>query len=535
MADRKRSRWHPGSPVPDVQVASSQLDSESFSFGPYRLLPMQRRLERAGAAVRLGDRAFDLLCALIERAGDLLTHRELMSRVWGNVVVGEGSLRFQINALRKALARDGSGMAYIRNVTRRGYTFGAPVRRAPVAPPDAGRIGVERGRLARRRPASLGREEEIREVAGLLGKSRFVTLVGPGGVGKTTVALEVAHGLRAQLDLVSFVELESIEDPVQVAGAVAADLGLVLSSASPATSLIAYLRDKRALLIFDSCERALESVAMLCEQILEECPHGAILATSQEALRAHGERTFDLAPLRVPEEGTQPTAAEALCYSAVALFVARARATHPHFQLGAKSVPDVVAICRNVDGIPLAIELAAGRVGTLALPEILALLSTRSALIWPGRRTAAERHRTLGAAIAWTVELLDDNARTVLRRLSIFTTAFTFEAAQRVAGAGLPPGSFDRALSDLVARSLVGATFRAPSTRFRLLGMTRVYAGRMLEDSGELAQVAQRHARHMSELVEASYGSPDELDRSELWHSHEVPSPQRPSGPGTSG
>jgi len=465
-----------------------------FAFGPYRLLPHLRRLERTGQAVELGSRAFDILCVLTERAGEIVANRDLMARVWGRVVVGEGSLRFQINALRKTLARDGVGIEYIKNIASRGYAFIAPVRKTVIgAPARTGTSPIELGKLPRRPSKIVGRDDEILEIVALLGRTRFVTIVGSGGVGKSTVALEVAYRLREQFDLVRFVDLEPIKDASWVASAVASAMGLVVSSANPVSSLSAYLREKRVLLIFDSCERVLEAAAMLTVQIFDGSPGSVILATSREALRADGECAYTLGPLRVPPEEVELTPEEALRYPAVELFVSRARDTVTQFQPTASDAGLTSAICRRLDGIPLAIELAAGRVGTLALSTILDLLDSRFALTWPGRRTAAERHRTLGAAIAWTVELLDERERALLRRLAVFSAPFTLEAAQHIIpGTTLPVGSIAEALSNLVAKSLVSSSSLERSTHFWLLGVTRAFASQMLEESGEFGWVAER-------------------------------------------
>ncbi len=496
--------------------------SGAVSFGSYVLRANLRRLERDGAAVQLGDRAFDILCVLTEHAGEIVTNRDLMVRVWGKVVVGAGSLRFHINALRNVLARDGTQTQYIKNVTRRGYTFIAPVRKATLdSPRSAGTRRSEPGRLSRRSTDIIGRAAEIKEIAGLLSQSRFVTLVGSGGVGKTTVALELAFTLHEQFDRVCFVDLDTIKEPSWVARAVATATGLVVSKASPVSSLIAYFRDKRVLLILDSCERVLEASALLAEQILDGCATVAVLATSQEALRADGERTYLLGPLLAPADVTPLSIEAALSYPAIELFITRARAALPQFQLTEENGTDIAAICRSVDGIPLGIELAAGRVGTLALPTIAKLLNTQFALSWPGRRTAAERHRTLGGAIAWAIELLNDGERVVLRRLAVFSAPFTLEAAQCVAcGDDIPPASVATALWNLVARSLVSSSCVDGSTHFWLLGVTRAFVSRMLEENGESTWAAQRHAIFYCELLESAYVGSTEITRGHSWHSH---------------
>jgi predicted ATPase/DNA-binding winged helix-turn-helix (wHTH) protein len=492
------------------------------AFGPYLLHANLRLLERNGVAVQLGDRAFDILCVLTEHAGQIVTNRDLLVKVWGKVVVGAGSLRFHINALRKVLAQDGTTVHYIKSVTRRGYTFIAPVRKAtpdsPVAE-TAQTLGL--GRIPKRPTDIIGRAAEIKEIAGLLSQSRFVTLVGSGGVGKTTVALELAYRLRDEFDLTCFVDLDTIKEPSLVTRAVAAAAGLVVFSASPASSVIASFRDKRVLLILDSCERVLEASAMLSEQILEGCATVSVLATSQEALRADGERTYHLGPLRAPADATQLSCEAALGYPAIELFVARAHAALPRFQLTAENGTDIGAICRSVDGIPLAIELAAGRVGTLALPTIANLLNTQFALSWPGRRTAAERHRTLGGAIAWAVDLLNDEERVVLCRLGVFSAPFTLEAAQCVAcAADIQSASVAIALGSLVARSLVSSSCIDGSTHFWLLGVMRAFSSKMLEESGESTRIAGRHATFFCEQLENAYAGSTPLLRAAVWHSH---------------
>jgi predicted ATPase len=292
----------------------------------------------------------------------------------------------------------------------------------------------------------------------------------------------------------------------------------VVSSASPVPNLIAYCRDKRVLLILDSCERVLEASATLSEQILDGCATVAVLATSQEALRADGERTYLLGPLRAPADVTQLSTEAALSYPAIELFIARARAALPQFQLTAENGTDIAAICRSVAGIPLAIELAAGRVGTLALPTIAKLLNTQFALTWPGRRTAAERHRTLGGAVAWAIDLLNDGERAVLRRLAVFSAPFTLDAAQYVAcGGDIPPASVATALWNLVARSLVSSSCDEGSTHFWLPGVTRAFASKMLEESGESTWAPERHAIFFCEFLESAYAGSTETIRGAVW------------------
>jgi len=272
----------------------------------------------------------------------------------------------------------------------------------------------------------------------------------------------------------------------------------------------------------------IEGVAMVAEQILDGSAGTSILATSQEALRAEGERAYILNPLGAPADESPMTPEEALNYPAIELFALRAREAVTHFELTSSNVAAIGAICHRVDGIPLAIELAAGRAGALALPTILALLNSQFFLTWPGRRTAAQRHRTLGAAIAWTVELLDERERVLLRRLAIFSGPFTLEAAQQVtSGDALPAGTIAEALSNLVAKSLVSSSSQIghpgtldQSTHFWLLGGTRAFARQIMEDCGEVDEVARRHVIYLCGFLERTYAGSSEFAHAEAWRSH---------------
>ena len=505
-------------------TASDDTAEGAISFGPFRLYPQLRRLERDNQAVELGGHAFDILRMLVARAGQVVSKRDLVAGAWGSVVVGDGSLRLQINVLRKALADDSSDPRYIRNVTGRGYCFISPVAGAAAGnrEPTATRTSApEFGKLPAQQVRVVGRKQAVQDIIVLLVEWRFVTVVGPGGIGKTTVSLAAAHALGKQFDPVCFVDLGALRDARLVPSAVASALGLMVSSEDPGPGLLAHLKERKALLILDSCDPVIEAVAALGERIFEECPQVAILTSCREPLRAGCEHVYPLPSLEAPTDSATITAAQALTFSAVELFVARARAASPQFELLDTNATTIAAISRKLDGIPLALELAAGRVAALGLETTAGLLNSRFALAWQGRRTALPRHRTLGAALAWSVDLLGQSERTTLMSLSVFAGAFTLEAAQAVADSpDVDAVRIAEALARLVEKSLVSSMQGPRVTRFWLLDSTRAYAGELLVRSGHQAEIARRHALFLCEFLERTYsGSTDFID-AEAWHSH---------------
>ena len=504
-------------------TASDDTLEGALSFGPFRLYPHLRRLERDKQQVELGGHAFDILRMLVSRAGQVVGKRDLVAGAWGSVVVGDGSLRLQINALRKALDDDSSDPRYIRNVTGRGYCFIAPVSGAAG---HAGRTATRTsapklGKLPAQLARVVGRKHAVQDIIVLLVEWRFVTVVGPGGIGKTTVSLAAAHAVAKQFDSVCFVDLGALRDARLVPSAVASALGLMVSSEDPGPGLLAHLKERKALLILDSCDPVIEAVASLGERIFDECPYVAILTSCREPLRAGCEHLYPLPPLEAPVDSATITAAQALTFSAVELFVARAQAASPQFELLDSNAAAIAAISRKLDGIPLALELAAGRVAALGLETTAGLLNSRSALSWQGRRTALPRHRTLGAALAWSVELLEESERRILMSLSVFAGAFTLEAAQAVAGApDVDAVRIAETLARLVEKSLVSSMQSPRVTRFWLLGTTRAYADELLVSSGYHASVARRHATFLCQFLERTYSGSTDFIEAEAWHSH---------------
>ncbi|MDR6536340.1 winged helix-turn-helix domain-containing protein [Variovorax soli] len=492
------------------------------SFGPFRLFPAERKVEREGVPLPLSSRALDLLIVLVEHAGETVGHEELTLRVWRGLVVDSGSLRMQITSLRKALRDGEDGVRYIETVRGRGYCFVAPVSPLNSAPPVDSRAASSKSATLSKLalpPAPgrmIGREGAACAIAADLMSHRFLTIVGPGGMGKTTLAVAVAHAmLREFPEAVCFVNLGALSDPAHVASTVASTLGVTIQAEDALPGLKQSLRGARMLLVLDNCEHVISASAALAEQIFREAPQVHILATSREALRVDGEFTYLLPPLECPPPGPGPRADEAQAFPAVQLFMACAAASGSGFELSDENAVVVAGICSRLDGIALAIEFAAGRVGAYGIEGVASLLDSRFGLDWGGRRTALPRQQTLQATLDWSHELLSGSEQAVLRRLAVFVGTFTLEAAQAIAHRkGIDEDEVVIHVGDLIAKSLVStATAEDGAVRYRLLETTRAYASEKLEASGEMRAVAESHARYFSRLLGSASGGRIELYR----------------------
>lgn len=487
--------------------------SESFAFGPFQLLPAQKLVLDGDTPLTIGARAFDLLVALVRRAGDVVGKGELLAQVWPGLTVEEGNLRVHITALRKALGDGQDGRRFIVNSPGRGYSFVAPVLAAPVPRPDHGfpasgdGAKPPGGNLPGAATEMIGRDHLVDLVAASLPQRRFVTITGSGGIGKTTVALAVANARRQSYrDGAYLVDLAPVAEAALVPSALSSALGLPVNSNAPISSLLAVLRDKALLLVLDNCEHVVEAVAALTHEIFRNAPGVHILATSRQPLRVAGEHILRLPPLELPPANPRITAAQALTFAAIRLFAERASELLSAFQLSDADAPVVALICRRLDGIALAIEFAAARVGTLGVRGVADRLNDRFRLLKRGPRMAHSRHQTLRATFDWSYELLPEAAQTVLRRLAVFAGQFTFASAVAVVG-----GDMDRVDGDevdiadefttLVSASLMAADLAAEPVTYRLLESTRAYALEMLVDSGERALLSRRHAEHFLRLL----------------------------------
>ncbi|WP_035720446.1 winged helix-turn-helix domain-containing protein [Bradyrhizobium sp. ARR65] len=489
-------------------IGNSDMDPTAehvVSFGPFRLHVAERRIERDGSAVHLGGRALDILIALIEQAGTVVGKNELMARVWPNVTVDEGSLRVHVAALRKALGDGKDGARYLTTVSGQGYCFVARLSRPSNPKSSLMRPSCEPQHNLPALPMRLvGRDQTICDIADKLRGERFVTIVGPGGIGKTTVAISAGHALLGEFaGAVSFLDLGAIHDAALVPDVVASTLGLMGQSEDPSDGLVQFLRNKRMLLVLDCCEHVIENAAALAERLYREAPRLHILATSRESLRVEGEHIHRLLPLPSPPDHASLTATQALAFPSVQLFVERASASSGQFELSDADAPLVCELCRRLDGIALAIELAASRVGAYGVKHTIELLNDKFKLLWEGRRTGLPRHQTLRATMDWSYNLLSELERIVLRRLSVFAGNFTLEAACSVAGSDDADDSqVMAALANLVAKSMLTASATSSSTRYRLLDTTRAYALEKLAASADSQTTARRHACYFLHLLE---------------------------------
>ncbi|WP_050401019.1 ATP-binding protein [Bradyrhizobium embrapense] len=481
----------------------TEQHKEIIAFGPFSLIPAERLLTKNGERVELRGRAYDLLVALVSRPNELISKADLLRQVWPGLVVEEGSLRFHMANLRKALGDGSNGQRYIVNSSGRGYSFVAEISRSPTQNMGiAGPAPFRHANLPIRLPM-IDREVEIDEIPARLRTSRFVTIVGAGGVGKTTLAIAVGHQLMESFDgAVVFVDLSMVSDPGLVGIIVASLLGLSVQSENAAPSIAAFLRDKRILLIFDTCEHLVESVAAFASSIFGSAPKVHLLATSREALQADGEHVYRLDALAYPPEGTGLTAEVARTFPAVQLFVERARASGAQLHFSDDEAPVVANMCRRLDGVALAIELAARRVETYGVHGTAELLDQRLALSWLGPRSAPPRQRTLHATIDWSYSLLSDLERAILRRLAVFVGHFTLDAVTAVCGQDVSREDILNTIDSLISKSMVATRPIGTVMSYRLLDTTRAYALDVQIDDAQAKELATRHANYCIEWLE---------------------------------
>jgi predicted ATPase/DNA-binding winged helix-turn-helix (wHTH) protein len=474
----------------------------SFAFGPFALIPERQLLLQGEAPVRIGGRALDILTALVERPGELVSKSELLSRVWPNTIVEEGNLKVNMAALRRALGEGPGAAQYIATVVGRGYRFVAPVRSLGSVGPsfDSNAASTRRHNLPTATTRIFGRADAIEAIRRDLDESRLVSIVGAGGIGKTTVALAVAeHAVGLFTDGVWLVDLALLKDPALAPNAIATAIGVAVNSADMLSALCEFLRDREILLVLDNCEHIIDAAADCADRILTNTASVKILATSREPLRVKGERVRRLPGLGAPPPSSYLSAAEALTFPAVQLFVARATNSFELFKLNDVEAPTVAEICRRLDGLALAIELAATRVDAFGVIGLLKQLDDRFRLLI-GRRAGPERHRTLMATLDWSYGLLSAEEAALLRAVSVFAGAFDIEGASYVSN--IAPGGAAEGLAQLAAKSLIATEVEAESVAYRLLETTRTYCVERLRVSGEDQAVRRRHAEHVCAVLE---------------------------------
>jgi predicted ATPase len=446
----------------------------------------------------------DILLILLEHAGEVVSKQTLIAGVWPKSVVEDINLRVHMAALRKALGDGQAGQRYIITVAQRGYSFVAPYSLEHIEHPPGSAASVPSGHnLPVRRTRMIGRQSLVDSLVVQLSRQRFITLVGPGGIGKTTVALRVAEQLIGRYrDGIRLLDLAPINDPAMITVHLATLLELSLHDAEPMSGLAAFLRDRQMLLVIDNCEHLVDAIALLSESLLRAAPEVHILATSRESLRAEGECVQRLESLDCPPPIAVPDRAQALTFSALQLFVERAMASHDSFELTDDELPLAIEICRRLDGIPLAIELAAAQVSSLGLSGLLTQLQGSFRLLTQGCQTTLGRHQTLRATLDWSFELLNACEQTCLRRLGVFRGGFTLESAAAViVGEHIEPQAVFGSITQLVAKSLLNVEVGDEEVFYRLLDTTRSYALEKLDQAADLPDTRERHAKRCLALM----------------------------------
>lgn len=479
-------------------------------FGPYQIYPASRVILEAGRPLRLGQRALDILLALLERAGEVVSKRELLARAWPDQDIDEGNLRVHMTALRKALGDGQNGRRFIVTIALRGYSFVEPLivsAQATPAPQDGPSADHN---LPPRRNRLLGREAELARLVAELPRRRCVSLVGCGGIGKTSLALQAAerfigqypHGIR-------MLDLTQLQDARPLNSTLACALGIPGLAGESLEHLCTQVADRRMLLLIDNCEHLIEAAAHLVECLLRHAPQIHILATSRESLRATGEYILPLRPLGCPPVQVG-SVEDALAYPAVALLVERTKETHEDFELRPEDLPRVGEICRRLEGIPLALELAAGHLGQ-ADGSIDALLRDGFLDLALQSDESPNRHEHLRAMLDWSYALLRPAEQSCLRRLSVFRGSFTLDAIAAVLSQPADLGAAFVLVNQLTAKSLLTTEIRSDQVTYRLLEPTRVYALEKLQAAGELHEARERHLQLCQGAMQTAQ---DEWERS---------------------
>jgi predicted ATPase/DNA-binding winged helix-turn-helix (wHTH) protein len=470
--------------------------ADTLHFEGFTILPAERRLLVKGETAKIGPRAFDLLLTMVAARDRVVSKRELLERVWPGLVVEENNLSVHVSQLRKFC-----GQRSISTVPGRGYQFTASSIDSGLAEsvavsyddrdePDP-RI-IPRGNLPAQLPALIGRESELREVQQMLDAHRWVTITGAGGMGKTRLAEAVGQERSANTHI-WIVELAAVSDPRFVSNAVAQALGAtIVDTERPLEAIVAALQGRNVLLIMDNCEHLIPTVAEVCRNLLRDLPLLRVLVTSQEILRCAEEVVYKLGPLSLPDSSNLAAARET---GSVRLLRERVRALSRNFEITNENLVDAAAVCQQLDGLPLAIELAAGRVPMLGLSGVRVRLRELFRLLTGDARVRLRRHQTLRAALDWSFQLLQPGEQQLLRRLGVFAGSFSIEGVRQIAD-DLDADEWDvlDTLSSLIDKSLVQVQ-GLDRPRYLMLETTRAYALEQLAACNETHDALARHAR----------------------------------------
>jgi predicted ATPase/DNA-binding winged helix-turn-helix (wHTH) protein len=453
------------------------MPARCFSFGRFKLLANQQRLLRDDRPVRIGSRALAILSVLIEHAGDLVSKEDLISQVWPDTFVDESNLKVNIAALRKVLDEKEHQSSHILTECGRGYRFATAVN-----------VCDEEDSLDRRRRASnlphslnqiVGRGEAIQQVIAQMTRCRLLTIYGSPGVGKTTVAIAAAEALLQIYPGLFFVDLSRLHDPSDVPHAISAALGLPITQ-NANEQLISHLRNQEILLVLDTCEHVLCAAADWLELIHSCCPTVHILATSREPLGVKGERLYRLPPLDVPPVNQELTVESIRAFPAVELFLKLATEAPVDLTIDDSQALLIAELCRQLDGVPLAIELAAVRVRLLGFEGLASVANDHFLQFRQPQRTGPRRHHSLAAAYEWSFDLLTERERSALLRLCTLTGSFDLETAVAVASnRAMSTAETTTSIATLVSKSLIEHLGQGEST-FRLLTLVRFFGSKVL-------------------------------------------------------
>jgi predicted ATPase/DNA-binding winged helix-turn-helix (wHTH) protein len=492
---------------------SDGIAPANVAFGNCIVMVAQRRLLREGTVLELGDRAFELLLTLIAEHGKCVTKDALIARVWPGRIIEENTLEGRISLLRRVLGPERDA---IRTIAGRGYQFVADVYTvspAPVAaalPPQSIAPEAPGDPLPASVSTLIGRAVAKAELTEIARAHRLITLVGTGGIGKTRLAVEVARMLApAFADGAFLAELGSVPSAGFLPAAISTALGLPRGGEAGAEQMAAQLRGRHLLLVLDNCEHLIGAAALLAERLLRGASRLVVIATSREALRIEGEYVYRVSSLDIPDADDEEPDVLAT-YGALQLFRARLGPDAGDL-MSRRSLALQAHICRRLDGIPLALELAAARVAVLGLEGVAARLDNRFQLLNNGARTALPRQQTLRATLDWSYDLLPASERTVLGHLSIFAGHFSLDAAAAIAATSEQgAGDVEQSIASLVEKSLVSADRAGTALRYKLLETTRAYARETLPVGTARASLARAHAKYYLALFEAGASeSPD--------------------------
>jgi predicted ATPase/DNA-binding winged helix-turn-helix (wHTH) protein len=477
-----------------------------FSFGPYRLVPSRQLLLLEGRPVRLGGRAFELLRFLVQHSGELISKEELMAAAWPGIFVHESNLKVNMFNLRRLLGDTSLNPSYLATVVGRGYRFVAPVQAGIVEFQDSD-IAAESSGLGRLPSQGhiVGRQNKIADVLRALRHEKHVTLVGAGGVGKTTVAIAVAEALAGQyVDGLCFVDLATIDDPLLLSVALVTALKIRGNPDDNFTAIFDYLLSRHMLIVLDNCEHVLPAATLFARRLATEGGLSKVLATSREPLGFDVEYLIRIEPLTVPDDIPDLPLERAVSFPTVELFVSRA-SEWAGYQVTDADCAAVVSICRSVEGLPLAIELAAAQLERYLPQELMAVLDQHIGFSNHQLHDAAPRHETLLATIDWSYRLLPQREAAIFRLVSAFADAFDLEDVVHIAGAvGLDPVDVVTGLGGLVAKSLLSAQVNGPGLRYRQLDGTRQFAAEKRRADSADERIRQYHAQRILALFEKS-------------------------------